>query len=208
MSSFYSDANRNQTHAQPYTEIPTVVAAGNAANEHIENGKNICSSPWCHTPVSGGHFGAGRRSHSPERFLQAAGKRAHDLPKCAVDLSQEVLPWRTGGVVAYSWVERDTKVWGKGRGCLCVSRRVTKSSGEEVINVKSIIRLEIRAYDADTYVKVGWLPGWRRRRKRERETRQQQWHNRAYHGTEGTRLKYQTVINPVQERGVDMWRSR
>lgn len=52
MSSFYSYANRNRTHAQPYTEIPTVVTAGNAANEHIENGKNVCSSPWCHTPVS------------------------------------------------------------------------------------------------------------------------------------------------------------
>lgn len=83
-----------------------------------------------------------------------------------MDLSQEVLPWRTGGVVAYSWVERDTKVWGKGRGCLGVSKRVTKSSGEEVI--KSIVRLEIRAYEANTYVKVGWLPGWRRR-KRERD---------------------------------------
>lgn len=65
--------------------------------------------------------------------------------------------------------ERDTKVWGKGRGCLGVSRRVTKSSGEEVINVESIVRLEIRTYEADTYVKVGWLPGWRRRRKRERD---------------------------------------
>lgn len=76
-----------------------------------------------------------------------------------MDLSQEVLPWRTGGVVEYSWLERDTKVWGKGRGCLGVSRRVTKSSGEELINVKSIVRLEIRTCEADTYVKVCWLPG-------------------------------------------------
>lgn len=49
-----------------------------------------------------------------------------------------------------------------------MSRRVTKSCGEELINGKSIVRLEIRTCEADTYVKVGWLPGWRRRR-RERE---------------------------------------
>lgn len=49
-----------------------------------------------------------------------------------------------------------------------MSGRVTKSSGEELINVKSILRLEIRTCEADTYVKVGWLPGWRRR-ERERE---------------------------------------
>lgn len=54
-----------------------------------------------------------------------------------------------------------------------MSGRVTKSSGEELINVKSIVRLEIRTCEADTYVKVGWLPGWRRR-ERERETGQQQ----------------------------------
>lgn len=67
--------------------------------------------------MPGGHFGAGRRSHSPERFLQAAGRRAHDLSKCAVDLSQEVLPWRTGGVAANSRVGRETQRFGaKGGG--------------------------------------------------------------------------------------------
>lgn len=56
-----------------------------------------------------------------------------------------------------------------------MSRRVTKSSGEELINGKSIVRLEIRTCEADTYVKVGWLPGWRREEKgRKRETGQQQ----------------------------------
>lgn len=51
-----------------------------------------------------------------------------------------------------------------------MSGRVTKSSDEELINVESIVRLEIRTCEADTYVKVGGLPGWRRRRrKRERE---------------------------------------
>lgn len=51
-----------------------------------------------------------------------------------------------------------------------MSRRV----GEELNIVMKIVRIKIRASEADTYVKVGWLPGWRRRRKRKRETGQQQ----------------------------------
>lgn len=83
-----------------------------------------------------------------------------------------------GEVVTCSWVERDKVLGQREGGSLGVSGRVTKSSGEELINVKGIIRLEIRTCEADTYVKVGWLPGWRRRRRRtrerERETGQQQ----------------------------------
>lgn len=169
-----------------------------AADGQIKTGTNVSSLPWRHTAQNCLLVILGEvRAHThPRDFSRRLAGEPTISPRV-----QWTCPRKSciGGRGHDGW--RETKFWGKGRGSLGVSGRVTKSSGEELINVKSIVRLEIRTCEADTYVKVGWLPGWRRRRKREeRKTGQQQWHNRAYHGTEGRRLKYQTVINPVQEK--------
>lgn len=70
----------------------------------------------------------------------------------------------------------------------------------ELSIVISIVQLEIKTSEADTYVKVGGLPGWRRRRrKRERPGSSS---DTTEHIMEQTAQdsKYQTVINQEQER--------
>lgn len=44
--------------------------------------------------------------------------------------------------------------------------KVAKTVGEGLRIVIRSVRLKIRTSEADTYVKVGWLPGWRGKRKR------------------------------------------
>lgn len=174
-----------------------------AADGQIKTGTNVSSLSWRHKAQNCLLVILGQvRGHThPRDFSRRLAGEPTISPRVQWTCPRKSCHGGQGGWWhLVGW--RETKFWSKGRGSLGVSGRVTKSSGEELINVKSIVRLELgHVRQTRTLKSVGFQGGEGGGRERERgETGQQQWHNRAYHGTEGTRLKYQTVINPMQEK--------